>query len=196
MDTGERDLRLFAAIVPPPAALDALEQVVRPLRRPRRGPIQLRWARREQWHLTLAFMAAVPPGRVDALTSALRAAAQARPAPTLRIAGAGAFPDARRARVLWAGVEGDAGALGDLAAGCREAAVQAGAELSDTRFSPHLTLARLRGPAAIGGLVDAIDGYGGPEFTAGEVVLIESLLGGGEAGRPRYEPRAVFPLGR
>lgn len=185
---------MFAAIVPPAEALDALEQVVRPLRRPRRGPMELRWARRESWHLTLAFMGAVAPGRVGALTGALREAAAAVPALELRLAGAGAFPGARRAKVFWAGVEGDVEPLTALAAGCRDAAARAGVELSDTRFAPHLTLARLRRPAAIEGLVDAVDGYEGPRFTAGELLLIESRLGAGEGGRPVYDTRATLPL--
>jgi 2'-5' RNA ligase len=98
------------------------------------------------WHLTLAFL-----GRIRAEFSAEvvaigEAAAAVASRPTLHLEGAGGFPDARRARVLWTGVAGDVDALGAvaaaLAAGCRDAGLPA----EQRPFVPHLTIARLPSP--------------------------------------------------
>ena len=46
-------MRLFAAVVPPPEAIEDLAAFLEP--REEAGP-DLRWTTPEQWHLTLAFM--------------------------------------------------------------------------------------------------------------------------------------------
>ena len=96
--------------------------------------------------MTLAFLAEVPDRRLDDLTERLgRAAGRRTPVPT-RIAGGGAFPNAARARVLWAGLDVDhAGRteLSRMATGARAAASRAGIDVDGQRFRAHLTVARL-----------------------------------------------------
>ena len=67
-------------------------------------PAPFRWASAEQFHVTLAFLADVEERRIDDLAERLgRAAAASVPRSRRAIAGGGAFPNAARARVLWAG---------------------------------------------------------------------------------------------
>ena len=103
--TNER-MRLFVALAPPPAALDELEAAVAPLRP--RGP-GLRWTSRDAWHITLAFLGDVSETAAARLTPRLERAAARHPQFRLAFAGAGAFPSASRARVLWVGLNGDDG---------------------------------------------------------------------------------------
>lgn len=95
-------MRLFVAVVPPDDVLDDLEEHVEPRRDA--GP-EIRWTDRHQWHVTLAFLGAVPEARLDDLTDALARSAARRDPLVLRLAGAGAFPNPYAARVLWAGVD-------------------------------------------------------------------------------------------
>ena len=57
-------LRLFAAVEPPAAVLDALDVFVEPRRA---ADPNLRWVSRVNWHLTLAFFGDVPDARLDPL---------------------------------------------------------------------------------------------------------------------------------
>jgi 2'-5' RNA ligase len=183
-------VRLFVGLVPPPAALDDLDAVCAPFRLVRDD---LRWTSRELWHLTLAFFGEVSEERLARLTPRLERAARRHRAFTLRVAGAGAFSKPVRANVLWSGMSGDRRALADLAATVSAAGRRAGitARDGDRVFTPHLTLARCRAPVDVREIVDQLDGYQGPGWTAEEIYLIRSTLN----GRPRYETLGTWRLG-
>jgi 2'-5' RNA ligase len=115
----------------------------------------------------------------------------------MSLGGAGAFPGAARARVLWTGVRGEPCPLAALAASVAAGARRAGAPPAEGRrgFQPHLTLARCREPADVQPLVDRLSGYTGTPWTAGEIYLIRSHLPGGRPhDRPRYETLGCWPL--
>lgn len=183
--------RLFVAVVPPAAVHQHLADAVEPLRDTDRS---IRWTPVEQWHLTLVFAAAVPESAVGDLVARLARAAGRRPAMTLRLRGAGAFPRTRRARVLWIGVDTGGERLPRLATAVQAATARAGIPVESRRFRAHLTLARLSEPADLSAVVQPLAEYRGPSWVAGEVRLVESHLGQGAGGRPRYETVAVFPL--
>jgi RNA 2',3'-cyclic 3'-phosphodiesterase len=182
-------VRLFVAIVPPPAVLDELEAAVAPLRPA--WPV-LRWTGRPAWHLTLAFLGEVGEDSAAALAPRLGRAAHRHPSLSLSFAGAGAFPAAGRARVLWSGIRGDSAALTALARSVAAGARRAGAPPPDEgrRFRPHVTLARCRDPANVRPLVQALEGYAGTPWTAPEIHLIRSYQGPVQ----RYETVGTWPL--
>jgi len=187
---------MFVALRPSDEAVADLDDFLESRRDA--GPPGLRWSDPEQVHVTLAFAAAVPDRVTEALVEALAAAAARRTPFEATIAGGGAFPDVVGARVLWAGLELDAGArveLDRLAVGCRAAVAHTGAEVDGQRFEPHLTVARLSRPRTVTRLVGVLDTYRGPTWTADAVVLVASHLGGGPRGRPRHEVLAELPLG-
>jgi 2'-5' RNA ligase len=185
---------MFAAVVPPDEVLEDLEEFLAP----RREAGAFRWTVREQWHLTLAFMPDVAERHLDDLVERLTRAGRRRTPFTLRVAGGGAFPNAGRARVLWAGVEADEHArteLDRLATGARAAATKAGAAPEGGRFRAHVTLARLGRPAELSRWVRLLDAYRGPAWEVTELALIASHLGEGPRKRPRYELVDSFALG-
>ncbi len=187
--------RMFVAVVPPEEVVEDLEEFVGP----RREATPFRWTQPEQWHLTLAFSRDVPDRAYDDLLDRLERAARKRHPVRARIAGGGAFPDAGRARVLYAGVATvptDAEELRRAATGARAAMAKAGAEVDGQRFTPHLTLARLGRPTEATRFVRLLDAYTGPEWTVSEVVLIASHLGEGPRKRARHEVVERFSLGR
>jgi 2'-5' RNA ligase len=182
-------MRLFVAITPPDAALDELETRLAPLRPAWPG---LRWANRETWHITLAFLGEVSETTTAALAPRLQRAAHRYQCQTMSLAGAGAFPRRARAQVLWAGIRADQDSLSKLAASVAAGARRAGAPPPDEgrRFSPHLTLARSKTPADVRTLVAALDDFAGTEWTASHIHLIHSRL----PDRPRYLTTASWPL--
>jgi 2'-5' RNA ligase len=181
--------RAFVAVVPPAPVLDAIARVVAAAGSP---PPGWRWTPREQWHLTLQFL-----GRVDdaeAVVAAIQRAARSLPAFDARLGGGGAFPSARRAGVVWAGVSGGSDAFTELAARVAVALEPLGYEPEPGRFHPHLTVARARGRERRDGrvLVEALGAATlGERFGVDEVVLFESRT------RPegaQYVVRARCPL--
>lgn len=187
-------MRLFAALVPPPDALEDLDEFLEV----RRGAAAFRWTAIDQVHVTLAFLADVPDSSLDELVERLGRAVGRRTPFAAAIAGGGAFPDVARARVLWAGLDVDEAGrveLDRLAAGARAAAVRSGVEVDGGRFRPHLTVARLGRPSEVTRWVRLLDAYRGPAWTAETVTLVRSHLGEGPRNRPRYEVVDEFPLG-
>jgi RNA 2',3'-cyclic 3'-phosphodiesterase len=184
-------MRLFVAIAPPTAVLDELDLLAGPLRANRPD---LRWTSREAWHVTLAFLGQVDEAAVGRLLPRLERAARRHRCFPLAFCGAGAFPSAGRANVLWSGLSGDRGALAHLAESVTAGASRAGAPPPDKgrRFQPHLTLARCRMPADVTELVAALAGYQGQSWTADRLHLVRSRLGATEG--PRYSTLASWPL--
>lgn len=188
-------MRLFVALAPPPAALDDLDAAFAPYR-PARS--DLRWTKRELWHVTLAFLGEVSEESLVKLEPRLERAARRHRGFPLSVAGAGAFPNPGRANVLWSGLAGDRRALAELAATVNAAARRAGAAAPDAgrRFRPHLTMARCRMPADVRPIVTALTGYQGPSWNAEAIYLIRSHLpSGAEPGNgPHYETIGSWPL--
>jgi 2'-5' RNA ligase len=187
-------MRLFVAVVPPDGAVEHLDAFLEV----RRSAAPFRWASAEQFHVTLSFLAEVEERRLDDLVERLGRAAARRTSFDTRIAGGGAFPNAGRARVLWAGLdldEADRTELDRLATGCRAAANRAGIVVDGQRFRPHVTLARLGHPAEVSSWVQLLDAYAGPPWRVDRIALVASYLGEGPRRRPRYETVGEFALG-
>jgi 2'-5' RNA ligase len=186
-------MRMFVALVPPDEAIEHLDEFLAP----RRAAGEFRWARTEQLHVTLAFLASVPERKLDELVERLGRAGARRTAFEARIAGGGAFPSVGRARVLWTGLdlaESGVTELDRLAVGARAAASRTGIEVEGRRFRPHVTVARLGRPAEVTSWVRLLDAYAGPTWLAEEIALIQSHLGEGPRRTPRYELVDTFPL--
>ena len=187
-------MRLFVAVAVPAHAADELDGAVASLRPSWPG---LRWTGRDAWHVTLAFLGEVNETVSARLMPRLERAAARHPCLPVALGGAGAFPSAARARVLWTGVGGETRGLAALAASVGAGARRAGAPPAEEgrRFQPHLTLARCREPVDARPLVDSLSGYIGTTWTASQIYLIRSHLPGGRPhDRPRYETLGSWPL--
>ena len=163
--------RGFVAVVPPDDVLDAIEARVAPLRA---AHDELRWSGRARWHVTLRFLGLVPD--VDGLLAAVRDALASVPRiGALRLGGAGAFPNVRRAAVVWLGLCDGADRLGEVAAAVESASVVAGFAPESRPFSPHLTIARMPRARDVGPVLDALgrDPVGGA-WRVDDVVLVAS----------------------
>jgi RNA 2',3'-cyclic 3'-phosphodiesterase len=136
--------RLFAAVTVPQAVKAKMEEAQAELRRvmPQRS---VRWARREQFHLTLRFLGDVAAARVEALGEAIRAACLGFGALHLRAERLGFFPDLRYPRVAWVGVRDEADQLPRLQHTVEAATTDFTTEKKEERFTGHITIARIKG---------------------------------------------------
>lgn len=142
----ERLRRLFIAVFPPPALQAAVHAALAPLRAAPRGR-GVSWVREANLHFTLRFLGDCDSGSAAAAADAVHEAAASRTAFPVALGALGAFPDARRARVLWAGLAEGAGPLVELAEAVARALANRGVPPEPRPFAPHLTLGRVREPA-------------------------------------------------
>jgi RNA 2',3'-cyclic 3'-phosphodiesterase len=178
-DTGAaRRRRLFVAVDVPSEVQRAVDRAIRPWR----WTLEARWVAPEQRHVTVRFLGAVDADAIDLVGVGVAAAAGSVAPVETRLAGLGAFPSERRARVLWAGIDDAAGRLAAIAAAL-DAALVPRFPPEPRAFRPHLTLARIDPPLRLpDGVVTAtVEPVG---FRVDRVVLYESVLG---SGPPRYE---------
>lgn len=189
-------MRLFVALLPPPAAVAELAEAVGPLRR-LPGAQELRWTPPESWHLTLAFLGETPDVLRPDLDERLARAARRHGPYDLRLAGGGRFGD----RALWAAAVGDLPGLARLAQSVRAAARRAGAPADEEHgFQAHLTLARTaRGrPVQLRPFAADLAAFHGASWPADTLHLVSSTppRPGVPGEQPRYDTVAVWPLGR
>jgi 2'-5' RNA ligase len=151
-------VRLFVALTPPPSVQQSVWDAFAPLRA---RALPVKWVPPDGIHLTLKFLGEVAEDRQADLGGALVDAVAGARAISLVVRGAGAFPDARRPRVFWAGVEPDP-AIELLQDRVERAFAPLGFPIEARPFRPHLTLGR------------AGKGVGAREFAEVELVL-ESL---------------------
>lgn len=102
----------------------------------------IRWVDQENFHFTLKFLGAVKEEDVAPILSALEQGLQASPSFPILSRGIGVFPDIRRPRVLWVGLEG--AKLAALALAVEQGLERFGFDREKRGFKPHLTLGRWR----------------------------------------------------
>lgn len=189
----EETWRLFFAVEFPAEARGRAFEVGRLLARDL-GQV-VKWVEVGSLHVTLKFVGGVPAGRVAEVIEAGRAAAAAGREGELFLAGAGAFPSARRPRVLWIGVSGDIEPLGAVAADLDRRLAEARlAEPEGRPFRPHLTLGRARQdarpPDMAAALAELADAEVGRVWVEDFVLMRSHLSPRG----PTYEVVERFPL--
>ncbi|MGC8958319.1 MAG: RNA 2',3'-cyclic phosphodiesterase [Chloroflexia bacterium] len=191
---GER-IRTFIAIELPEEVRRGLARVQGELKR---SHPPVRWVAPEKIHVTLKFLGEIPAEQVEIVCQVTdRVAASAAPF-ELEAAGAGVFPNRRRPRVVWVGVQGDLPALHALQTGLERELAQAGFPEEERPFSPHLTLGRVQdraSPAEARALGEAVVGLEVPSlgrWRVEQVVVMRSDL---RPEGPLYTPLRVLRLG-
>jgi RNA 2',3'-cyclic 3'-phosphodiesterase len=179
-----RPLRLFVATEIPDEVRGALADAVRPVRE--RFP-KARWVPIQNQHVTVKFLGSTYPRLVEWVTAAVRQVATRNASFTTRVEGLGAFPNERRARVLWAGLDDSASAFGRLAADLDEGLSE---EFKPEKraFTPHLTVARFEPTVSLD--PDEI-AFESEPFEVRRIVLFRSQL---RRPAPVYEPMEAFRL--
>jgi RNA 2',3'-cyclic 3'-phosphodiesterase len=132
----------------------------------------LRWVKPEGLHITLKFLGDIPEETVAPLAADLDKAAALCPPLTLGLSGFGAFPNTRRPRVVWVGLEGDMHELSSLALNIDKTCVAYGITAERRPFSGHITLGRLKAPTMVDLATNLVKGL----FNVSQVLLYQSVL--------------------
>jgi 2'-5' RNA ligase len=155
----------------------------------------VRWVKPEHLHLTLKFLGDVDLRDIPEVCAAVAQATATVPPFSLRIAGAGAFPNLVRPRTVWLGADEGVGEMSVLHERIDDALTALGFRAEHRQFRPHLTIGRVRNAdSAMSPLVEAL--AENRDFVAGvidvdEVVTFSSEL---ERSGPIHEPLATAAL--
>lgn len=159
----------------------------------RQTDAQVSWTRTSSIHLTLKFLGGVAATRIVDVSGAIERAANGINSFEIEIGGTGCFPNARNPRVLWVGVSKIAEELLRLYLNIEDQLEREGFEKEKRKFSPHLTIGRLRTPRNAAQLAERLlnNDFENETFTATQVIVMRSDL------NPKgsiYTPQAVIQL--
>ncbi|CAN5557740.1 RNA 2',3'-cyclic phosphodiesterase [soil metagenome] len=133
---------MFVAIELPLPILQGIGEAIAPLRA---DTPELAWIEMENRHITLKFLGDVESGHADRMAQMIDDLARAHRPFSIHLSHVGAFPNFRKARVVWLGVETEP-RLELLKHDLELAAEVLGFEIEGRAFRPHVTLARVKVP--------------------------------------------------
>jgi len=142
----------------------------------------VRWVGPEGIHLTLKFLGNVPANRIEQIERAIAQACAGFSSFSFSVGGLGCFPDARRPRVVWVGVQEERGTLKRLQKVIEDGMEKLGFAPEGRGFQAHLTLGRTQRRASssdvrrLGQVVEETDIGELGQMEARAVSLIKSDL--------------------
>jgi RNA 2',3'-cyclic 3'-phosphodiesterase len=167
-------MRLFVALDFPDEVRNALRDLMERVRRDSSGA---RWVRPEGMHITLKFLGETEEKYLAGVRSALREIGSASPV-EMQFRGLGFFPNERRPRVLWCGIDASPNLI-ELAASVEGVLEPLGFEREPRAFVPHLTLARFPSPGGHQKLLHAAEDLREYDFGStreSQMYLYQSVL--------------------
>ena len=183
--------RSFIAIDLSDEVREAVATVQNELQRSMRD---VRWVEPRGIHLTLKFLGTIDPALVETISARTREAIQGVHSFTVTVRGVGGFPNLRKPRVLWVGVQDQRSILQTMKAHIEQRLTGVGFEREARTFCPHLTLGRAKtrqaqGPA--GDLIETLKHRYLGDMTIREIILFRSHL---KPTGPEYTRLAIIPL--
>lgn len=173
----ERSIRSFLAVELPPEVLNEITGIQERIKKSLQGTVS--WVRPSGIHLTLKFFGNIAESDIPNISLVVQnAVANIRPF-SLNVRKIGIFPDVKRPRVLWLGLDGDIDVLIRLQRETDSGFQGCGFPKEDRPFRPHLTLARIKEPKGVIGLakiVEKSEDYKAGSFTVGSLTLFKSEL--------------------
>ncbi len=132
-------IRAFIAVNLDPQVIEEIAKIQAMLKK---AGGDIRWSRPEGFHLTLKFLGDIQKNRVAAILAALNEALKEDPPLSIVARGLGAFPQVKRPRVLWVGLQGEG--LKELTDKIEQELIFLDFPPEDRDFTPHITLGRVR----------------------------------------------------
>jgi 2'-5' RNA ligase len=177
-DATSQPVRSFVAVPLPAAVQEAVFAVADRLADALPG---VRWSHKvENMHVTIKFLGGVQEDRLAVFGADLQVALAALPSFEISVRGMGAFPSARRANVIWAGIDDPTGGLQRAAAVVDTVAARARVAEPETRpFRAHVTVGRAKAPVDARAPLSALGDHRFGVATVDALHVYESQLGGG-----------------
>ncbi len=153
------------------------------------------WVKPGNAHITLKFLGEVDEKLLPEVVAGVRQAVAGHEPFEVQLGGFGAFPNFNRPRVLWVGIIAGVDLLAALAKAIDREMMQLGFPKEKRRFSPHITLGRIRKPGRYDDLRDAAEKtiYESAPFTVNSIEVMKSVLSPHGATYSVFESIDVSP---
>ncbi|MGH2398876.1 MAG: RNA 2',3'-cyclic phosphodiesterase [bacterium] len=168
--------RIFVAVALEPSLREKIADLERRLED---AGVRLRWVKPENLHFTLRFLGHISDAELNRVKRATHEAAEGVMSFSITLTGVGAFPNPRRPRVVWVGIDTGADSLQDLAARLDDSLSRQRFPKEPRSFHPHLTLARVDEPGPMGHLGLTLGRFEGVEVgrqAIRSLIVMESIL--------------------
>lgn len=154
---------------------------------------KIKWVETSNMHITLFFLGNTEKAVIKVIKKSLKESYKGLSRFNLIIKGFGVFKSIRDPRVIWAGVV-TSEELNNLQNMTVNGLRNAGISIDDYKYSPHVTLGRIKLLSKPEIVTAALERFRNVEFqkiNIEDVIIYESVLS--QAG-PTYVPLAVIPL--
>ena len=135
------EIRTFIAIEIPETLRQKIAAVQDELKK-EKGRVS--WTKPGKIHLTLKFLGDVEENRIWDVSEAVKKGVGPIKSFNFEVKNLGAFPNIRRPRVLWVGIENPTNQLTKLAQNIEDELNKIGYPKEKLKFSPHLTIGRVK----------------------------------------------------
>ena len=146
-------VRAFIALEIPKEVRTLIAEIQERLRS---AEASVKWVRPANIHLTIKFLGDVETAKLQAIAGKLEKLAKKSRSISLATSTIGVFPNERRPRVIWLGLDGDTESVTKLADVCNSEMLNLGFEKEKRNFKPHLTLGRVKLDKNLDELIDMI----------------------------------------
>jgi 2'-5' RNA ligase len=170
-------IRSFLAFELPPEIKKKILLVSEDLRR---SGLNAKWVKVDNIHLTVVFMGDIKEEVIQAIKEEVKTVCLGFPPFKISLDGIGVFPNTRRPRVLWLGLEGEIERISSLRDGLQEHLKPFGIKEEKRPFKPHLTLGRFRkqnrGGSQLDEIINRYRELEGPLCRVEELIMFKSEL--------------------
>lgn len=168
-------MRTFIAIELPQEFTSQIDQLQNNLRKTN---VDVSWVKPQNVHITLKFLGEVKEDKIEEVHQAVEIAVVGIKIFPVSLQGLGGFPNLKRPRVIWIGVEKGKEILAQLGPKLEEEFFKIGFAKENRDFTPHLTIGRVKSPKNLEKLAAEINKtvFETQEFQVKEVVVMKSTL--------------------
>jgi len=168
-------MRTFVAIELPRELTSKIDQLQSALKKTN---ADVSWVKPQNVHITLKFLGEVREEKIEEVYQATEKSVKGLRNFPVNLQGLGGFPNLKRPRVIWIGVEKGKEILAELYPKVEEEFFKIGFDKENRAFTPHLTIGRVKSPKNLEGLASEINKttFETEDFKVQEVVVMKSTL--------------------
>lgn len=134
-------IRLFIALDLPKEVKTYLSQIIEDMKS--KGA-NVKWVKADNIHLTMKFLGNTEPSKVDSIIESLNKAIHFTKPIETNLSLLGGFPNLTKPRVIWIDIEKNRELIINTAKDIESTLIDIGFEIENKKFTPHLTLGRVK----------------------------------------------------
>jgi 2'-5' RNA ligase len=184
-------IRTFIAISLPSAVLVGVEKLIRSLQT---DLGEVHWVEPKNLHVTLKFLGDTPLNDLPQLIQAVTQSVQQIDSFDLTFQGFGVFPSRESPKIIWIGCREGSEELRQLAESINDGLIPLGFPKEHRRFSPHLTIGRIKKAAQDLSVMPILDEQQDRQFGFCSVSEVQIFSSEPTRRGPLYDELAAIPL--